>query len=134
MNSTDFLEILKAFLVCAGVFTALWGAYDVFIGGEGPQRSVGIKMIVGGIAFGALSWFTFAAMEQKIASAEAAAGFSETAFYSFQAPHVQQLCATALSFHAAIPQNPLHFLQMAGFAVPAMTAHLSAFFAAFPLL
>ena len=52
--STSLLEILRVFLVVMGALAVIWGIYDMF--GEGQQNSVGVKKIVGGIAFAAISW------------------------------------------------------------------------------
>lgn len=74
MSSTTLLTILQTFLMVLGALGALWGLYDMF--GEGQQGSVGIKKLVGGIAFGALSYFILAAAIKNVNSAEAQAGIS----------------------------------------------------------
>lgn len=74
MKSTTLLTILQTFLMVLGALGALWGMYDMF--GEGQQGSVGVKKLVGGIAFGALSYFILAAAIKNVSSAEAQAGIS----------------------------------------------------------
>ena len=49
------MTMLQVFLVVVGGITVIWGIYDLF--GDGQQSSVGIKKIIGGIAFAAISYF-----------------------------------------------------------------------------
>ena len=74
MNSTSMLEVLQTFFLVLGGFGVLWGLYDMF--GEGQQTSVGVKKLVGGLAFAALSWFIMSAAIKNVSSAEAKAGIS----------------------------------------------------------
>jgi hypothetical protein len=74
MKSTTLLTILQTFLMVLGALGALWGMYDMF--GEGQQTSVGVKKLVGGLAFAALSYFIMKAAIQNVSSAEAKAGIS----------------------------------------------------------
>ncbi len=74
MSSKSMLEILQVFLVVLGVLGVIWGIYDMF--GEGQQSSVGIKKLVGGLAFAAISWFLMSWAIDKVSSAESAAGIS----------------------------------------------------------
>lgn len=70
--STSLLQILQTFLVVLGILGVIWGIYDMF--GEGQQSSVGIKKIVGGIAFAAVSWFLLNYAIKNVTAAEAKAG------------------------------------------------------------
>ncbi|MVB10826.1 hypothetical protein CAFE_15240 [Caprobacter fermentans] len=72
MKGTDMLEILQTFLLVLGGLGVVWGIYDMF--GEGQQNSMGVKKIVGGIAFAAISWFIMASAIKNVSSAEAKAG------------------------------------------------------------
>lgn len=76
------LEILRAFLMSLGGFGALWGFYDMF-GGDGQQNSVGVKKIIGGIAFGALSYFIVTNNINSISSAESQAGVTGALYLPF---------------------------------------------------
>jgi len=72
--STSLLQILQTFLVVLGVLGAIWGIYDMF--GEGQQSSIGIKKIIGGIAFAAISFFLLNYAIKNVTAAEAKAGIS----------------------------------------------------------
>lgn len=72
--STSLLQILQTFLVVLGVLGAIWGIYDMF--GEGQQSSIGIKKIIGGIAFAAISYFLLNYAIKNVTAAEAKAGIS----------------------------------------------------------
>jgi hypothetical protein len=72
MQSTALLTILRVFLVVLGALSVVWGIYDMF--GEGQQGSVGIKKIVGGLAFASISWFVLTWAIKQVGAAEAQAG------------------------------------------------------------
>jgi hypothetical protein len=74
MNSTDMLTILRDFLMALGGFSVLWGFYDMW--GDGQQNSVGLKKLIGGIAFAALAYFIITANMKQISAAESKAGIS----------------------------------------------------------
>ncbi len=83
--STSLLEILRVFLVVMGALAVIWGIYDMF--GEGQQNSVGVKKIVGGIAFAAISWFIITWSISQVKSAEAKAGIKACIAYVPQIMH-----------------------------------------------
>lgn len=66
------LELLQVFLIVLGSIAALWGVYDCF--GEGQQGSVGVKKIIGGIAFAIISGVVMQWAVNKVGAAEAKAG------------------------------------------------------------
>jgi|GEM_PF-2500895 MotA/TolQ/ExbB proton channel family. len=68
------LELLQVFFVILGVLGVIWGIYDTF--GEGQQSSMGIKKIVGGIAFAVISGILMQWAITKVGAAEAKAGIS----------------------------------------------------------
>lgn len=74
MDAATILKILKILLIVLGGITVVWGIYDMF--GDGQQNSSGLKKIIGGIAFAAISAFILTWAEGEIKSAEAAAGIS----------------------------------------------------------
>lgn len=55
LDVSAIMRALQVFLVVVGGVTIVWGIYDLF--GDGQQSSVGIKKIIGGIAFAAISYF-----------------------------------------------------------------------------
>ena len=55
MDAATILKILKILLIVLGGITVVWGIYDMF--GDGQQNSSGLKKIIGGIAFAAISAF-----------------------------------------------------------------------------
>ena len=55
LDVSAIMRTLQVFLVVVGGVTIVWGIYDLF--GDGQQSSVGIKKIIGGIAFAAISYF-----------------------------------------------------------------------------
>ena len=55
LDVSAIMRALQVFLVVVGAVTIVWGIYDLF--GDGQQSSVGIKKIIGGIAFAAISYF-----------------------------------------------------------------------------
>lgn len=55
LDVSAIMTALQVFLVVVGGVTIVWGIYDLF--GDGQQSSVGIKKIIGGIAFAAISYF-----------------------------------------------------------------------------
>lgn len=55
LDVSAIMKALQVFLVVVGGITVVWGIYDLF--GDGQQSSVGIKKIIGGIAFAAISYF-----------------------------------------------------------------------------
>lgn len=55
LDVSQIMTMLQVFLVVVGGITVIWGIYDLF--GDGQQSSVGIKKIIGGIAFAAISYF-----------------------------------------------------------------------------
>lgn len=55
LDVSAIMTALQVFLVVVGGITVVWGIYDLF--GDGQQSSVGIKKIIGGIAFAAISYF-----------------------------------------------------------------------------
>ena len=75
--STSLLQMLQTFLVVLGVVGVIWGFYDMF--GEGQQSSVGIKKIIGGIAFAAVSYFLMNYAIKNVTAAEAKAGITACA-------------------------------------------------------
>lgn len=72
--STSLLQIIQTFLVVLGILGVIWGIYDMF--GEGQQSSVGVKKIIGGIAFAAVSYFLMNYAIKNVSAAEAKAGIS----------------------------------------------------------
>ena len=74
MDAATILKILKILLIVLGGITVVWGIYDMF--GDGQQNSSGLKKIIGGIAFAAISAFILTWAEAEIKDAEAAAGIS----------------------------------------------------------
>lgn len=78
-SSTSYLEILRILLGVVGGLTFLWGLSDMF--GDGQQSSMGVKKIVGGIAFGAISYFILTQSINSVKSAEAKAGITAAANY-----------------------------------------------------
>lgn len=68
------LETLQVFLIVLGVLAALWGVYDMW--GEGQQSSVGVKKLIGGIAFAVVSGITMQWAVNKVGAAEAKAGIT----------------------------------------------------------
>ncbi len=72
--STSLLKILQTFLIVLGILGVVWGIYDMF--GEGQQSSVGVKKIIGGIAFATISYFVLANAIKSISAAEAQAGIT----------------------------------------------------------
>ncbi len=66
------LEVLQVFLIVLGAIAALWGVYDLF--GEGQQSSVGVKKLIGGIAFATIAGILMQYAIGKVGAAEAAAG------------------------------------------------------------
>lgn len=74
MDAATILKILKILLIVLGGITVVWGIYDMF--GDGQQNSSGLKKIIGGIAFAAISAFILTWAEGEIKAAEAAAGIS----------------------------------------------------------
>lgn len=55
LDVSTIMTMLQVFLVVVGGITVIWGIYDLF--GDGQQSSVGVKKIIGGIAFAAISYF-----------------------------------------------------------------------------
>ena len=55
LDVSAIMTALQVFLVVVGGITVVWGIYDLF--GDGQQSSGGIKKIIGGIAFAAISYF-----------------------------------------------------------------------------
>lgn len=49
------MQALRVFLMVLGGLSIVWGIYDMW--GDGQQSSVGIKKIIGGLAFMAISFF-----------------------------------------------------------------------------
>lgn len=74
MQSTIGLQVLRTFLVVLGVLAVIWGIYDMF--GDGQQSSMGVKKIVGGLAFGSLAYFFMTWAIGQVTSAESQAGIS----------------------------------------------------------
>lgn len=74
MKSADMLGVLQVFLVVLGAMGVIWGIYDMF--GEGQQSSMGIKKIVGGLAFASISWLLMQWAITKVGAAESKAGLS----------------------------------------------------------
>lgn len=72
------LEVLQVFLVVLGAIAALWGIYDLF--GEGQQGSVGVKKLIGGIAFATISGILMQYAITKVGAAEASAGIKACLF------------------------------------------------------
>lgn len=70
--------MLQTFLVVLGILGAIWGIYNIF--GEGQQSSVGVKKLVGGLAFAAISYFLINYAIQNVSSAEATAGIKGCVF------------------------------------------------------
>ena len=66
--STSLLQILQTFLIVLGVLGVIWGIYDMF--GEGQQSSVGIKKMIGGIAFAAIAYFVLNYAIKNVSDAE----------------------------------------------------------------
>lgn len=75
--SITMLNILKIFLVVVGIFSTLWGVYDMF-GDSGSQSSVGIKKIIGGIAFACIAFFVMDWAVKEVEKAESEAGITST--------------------------------------------------------
>lgn len=94
MNSKSMLEILQVFLVVLGVLGVIWGIYDMF--GEGQQSSVGVKKLVGGLAFAAISWFLMSWAISKVGTAESEAGIKG----AFNLPFITSY--TSYIFHSLI--------------------------------
>jgi hypothetical protein len=74
MGSTTLLTILRDFLVVLGALAFLWGIYDMF--GDGQQSSMGVKKIIGGIAFASIAYFVMTSSIKNISAAEAQAGIT----------------------------------------------------------
>lgn len=72
MGSETILTVLRIFLIVLGGFTVIWGVYDMF--GDGQQNSMGIKKIIGGVAFAAISGFLLTWAISEVGKAEAEAG------------------------------------------------------------
>lgn len=68
---TQMLELLRVFLVVAGLLGALWGVYDNF--GDGQQSSMGTKKIIGGIAFAVIAGVVMTWAVNQVKDAEAKA-------------------------------------------------------------
>ena len=75
------LKLLQVFLLILGGLVLVWGIYDMF-GEGGNQSSVGVKKIVGGIAFMVISFFLMTWAVGQVEQAEADAGFTDTAYHS----------------------------------------------------
>ena len=75
MKSSTILGLIQTFLMVLGAFIALWGVYDM-MQGDGQQSSVGVKKLIGGIAFASISWFILKNSIASVSSAEAQAGIS----------------------------------------------------------
>lgn len=69
---TQMLELLRIFLVILGILGALWGLYDMMGGGQ--ESSVGVKKLIGGIAFATISGIVMTWAITSVGSAEAKAG------------------------------------------------------------
>lgn len=76
---SQMLELLKVFLIVLGILAALWGIYD--LQGDGQQSSVGIKKLIGGIAFAIICGFTMTWAINSVKSAESKAGITAAAYY-----------------------------------------------------
>jgi len=74
MGSTTMLSILRILLIVLGGLTVVWGIYDMF--GDGQQNSMGVKKIVGGVAFASISGFLLTWAIKQVSDAEAQAGIS----------------------------------------------------------
>lgn len=74
MQSTTMLSIVRVFLIVLGGISAVWGISDMF--GDGQQSSAGVKKLIGGIAFAAISGFMLTWAIQQVGAAEAQAGIS----------------------------------------------------------
>jgi hypothetical protein len=77
--STTFLEILRIFLIVAGGLGIVFGVSDMF--GDGQQSSMGVKKIVGGLAFASISAIILTWSITQVKSAEAKAGITAAANY-----------------------------------------------------
>lgn len=75
--SMTMLKVLQIFLVVVGIFSTLWGVYDMF-GDSGSQSSVGIKKLIGGLAFACIAFFITEWAIKEVGKAEAEAGFAPT--------------------------------------------------------
>ena len=74
MDAATILKILKILLIVLGGITVVWGIYDMF--GDGQQNSSGLKKIIGGTAFAAISPFLLSLAEGEIQNAGRPAGLS----------------------------------------------------------
>lgn len=77
--STTFLEVLRIFLIVAGGLGIVWGVSDMF--GDGQQSSMGVKKIVGGLAFASISAIILTWSIDQVKAAEAKAGISAAVNY-----------------------------------------------------
>lgn len=73
------LSVLRILLVVLGVLTALWGVYDMF--GDGQQNSMGVKKIIGGVAFAIVSALVIQWAITEVGKAESAAGIEGAKVY-----------------------------------------------------
>ena len=74
MQSKTLLSLLRIFLIVLGALGFLWGLYDMF--GDGQQSSMGVKKMLGGIAFACISGFLLTWAINQVGSAESQAGIS----------------------------------------------------------
>ena len=72
---TGILTVLRVGLVVLGFLSVLWGIYDCF-GDSSSQSSVGVKKIVGGIIFAALSFFIMTAVMKELDTALSEVGMT----------------------------------------------------------
>ena len=81
MQSTTMLQLLRIFLIVAGVVGALWGIYDMF--GDGQQSSMGVKKLIGGIAFAVIAGFVMTMAINQVKAAESQAGITGSIYLPF---------------------------------------------------
>lgn len=81
MQSTTILTVLRVFLIVLGALSVIWGIYDMF--GDGQQSSMGIKKIVGGIAFAAIAGLIMTWAISEVGKAESQAGISGSIYLPY---------------------------------------------------